>query len=42
MRKEMVADTCEQGFNLINRGVLKIERGLHVKMLDSAPFTVRP
>ena len=27
--------------NLINPRVLKIERGLHVKMLDSAPFTVR-
>ena len=28
--------------NLINPRVLKIERGLHVKMLDSAPFTVQP
>ena len=28
--------------NLINLRVLKIERGLHVKMLDSVPFTVRP
>ena len=28
--------------NLINPRVLKIERGLHVKMLDSVPFTVRP
>ena len=27
--------------NLINPRVLKIERGLHVKMLDSAPFTWR-
>ena len=28
--------------NLINPRVLKIERGLHVKMLDSAPFTIQP
>ena len=28
--------------NLINPRVLKVERGLHVKMLDSAPFTIRP
>ena len=27
--------------NLINPRVLKIERGLHLNMLDSAPFTVR-
>ena len=30
-----------RGPNLINPRVLKIERGLHVKMLDSAPFTWR-
>ena len=28
--------------NLINPRVLKIERGLQEKMLDSAPFTVQP
>ena len=27
--------------NLINPRVLKIERGLHVNMVDSAPVTVR-
>ena len=29
-------------FNLINPRVLKIERGVHEKKLDSAPFTVGP
>ena len=34
---------CERiRLNLINPRVLKMEHGLHVKMLDSASFTVRP
>ena len=33
---------CGKGLNLINPRVLKVERGLHVKMFDSVPFTVLP
>ena len=42
LRFQMKTDTCGQGLNLVNRKLSKIERGLHVKILDSAPFTVRP
>ena len=42
LRFQLKTDTCGQGLNLVNQKLLKVERGLHVKMLDSAPFTVRP
>ena len=42
LRFQTNTDTCGQGLNLVNPRVLKIERGLHVKMLDSIPFTVLP
>ena len=42
LRFQTNMDTRGQGLNLINPRVFKIERGLQVKMLDAAPFTVLP
>ena len=37
-----VRGSCMREYDVVNPTVLKIERGLHLKMLDAAPFTVRP
>ena len=38
MRFQTITDMCGQVLNLINARVLKIERGLYVKMLYSVPL----